>query len=249
VKLRATGRAAWRGMLGAYLADFSTLAPMPGWLYEAVSRATLAVFLMGGVTLCVFLLANCADSLRDALEPGCRQAEDGEERPAVAPCLAKPGSGMTTGALRYLGPPPAYRMTWTPPEGMHVPGERCARCRTLRDCPLAGNLAIGLRSSCWPHQATISRPEERMTAQLDEIDVPEGHGLMSTLDKTGDTRVMWDRGNEEEVAAARRQFDDLTSRGYLAYKAEGKDGHQGEVIRKFDPKAERIILVKQLVGG
>jgi len=88
-----------------------------------------------------------------------------------------------------------------------------------------------------------------MTAVADEITVPEGHGLMHELDKTGDTRVMWDRGNSDEVAAARRQFDDLTGKGYLAYKAEGKDGHQGRQIRRFDPEAERIILVKQLVGG
>lgn len=88
-----------------------------------------------------------------------------------------------------------------------------------------------------------------MTIQADEIQVPEGHGIMHELDKTGDTRVMWDRGNPDEVAAARAQFEALTGKGYMAYKAEGKDGHQGEVIRKFDPKAERIILVRQLVGG
>jgi len=88
-----------------------------------------------------------------------------------------------------------------------------------------------------------------MTAVADEITVPEGHGLMHELDKTGDTRVMWDRGNSDEVAAARRQFADLTKKGFIAYRAEGKDGNRGEVIREFDPDAERIILVKQLVGG
>lgn len=84
---------------------------------------------------------------------------------------------------------------------------------------------------------------------LAEIGVPEGHGLMSTLDRSGDTRVMWDRKNKEEVEAARRQFDDLTKQGYMAYRAEGKEGTQGEQIRSFDKNAERIILVKQLVGG
>jgi len=88
-----------------------------------------------------------------------------------------------------------------------------------------------------------------MTAVTDEITVPEGRGIMHELDKTGDTRVMWDRGNEDEVAAARRQFEDLTKKGFIAYRAEGKEGTRGEVIRKFDKDAERIILVKQLVGG
>lgn len=88
-----------------------------------------------------------------------------------------------------------------------------------------------------------------MTAATDEIQVPEGHGLMHELDKTGDTRVMWDKGNKDEVAAARAQFDALKKKGFTAYRAVGKKGEQGEVIREFDPEAERIILVKQLVGG
>lgn len=88
-----------------------------------------------------------------------------------------------------------------------------------------------------------------MTDIADVTEVPEGCGLMSTLDHTGDTRVMWDRKNKAEVAAARRQFDDLRKDGYLAYRAEGKEGKQGDLIREFDPKAERIILVKPLVGG
>lgn len=86
-------------------------------------------------------------------------------------------------------------------------------------------------------------------AAVEEIEVPEGHGLMSTLDRSGDVRQMWDRNNKDEVEAARRQFEELAGKGFLAYKAEGKDGHQGEQIRRFDPKAERIILVRPLVGG
>jgi hypothetical protein len=82
------------------------------------------------------------------------------------------------------------------------------------------------------------------------IEVPAGHGLMSTLDRdAGDHRVMWDQGNEEEVEAARRTFRDLTRKGYLAYRATGKRGEQGEQIREFDPAAERIILVKPNQGG
>jgi hypothetical protein len=88
-----------------------------------------------------------------------------------------------------------------------------------------------------------------MTATVNEITVPAGHGLMHELDKTGDTRVMWDRANPDEVAAAKIQFDTLTKKGFIAYRAEGKEGVKGEVIRKFDPEAERIILVRQLVGG
>lgn len=74
-------------------------------------------------------------------------------------------------------------------------------------------------------------------------------GVMSTLDHDGDQRVMWDRTQPDEVAAARRTFDDLRKKGYAAYRAEGKRGDRGEVIREFDPDAERIILTKPLQGG
>lgn len=87
------------------------------------------------------------------------------------------------------------------------------------------------------------------TTAPEAIEVPEGHGLMSTLDRTGDLRVMWDRKNRAEVRAAEQQFKDLTGKGYLAYEAKGKDGNQGEQIREFDPKAERIVLVRPPVGG
>ena len=72
---------------------------------------------------------------------------------------------------------------------------------------------------------------------------------MHTLDRTGDQRVMWDKDSADEVDAARAMFDRLTGKGYMAYKAEGKKGTQGEQIRTFDPNAERIILVKAHAGG
>lgn len=74
-------------------------------------------------------------------------------------------------------------------------------------------------------------------------------GIIHTLDKTGDTRLIWDRNNEDEVDAARRLFNDLRSKHYTAYRAEGKEGSKGEVIRSFDPEAERIIMAPRLVGG
>lgn len=74
-------------------------------------------------------------------------------------------------------------------------------------------------------------------------------GVMHELDQTGDQRVMWDRTSKDEVDAARATFDSLLKKGYLAYRAEGKKGVQGEQIRRFDPDAERIILVKPLAGG
>lgn len=66
----------------------------------------------------------------------------------------------------------------------------------------------------------------------------------------GDLRALWDKNNPDEVAAARRMFEDLVGqKKYLAYKAEGEKGDQAEQLRKFDPDVERIIFRKQNRGG
>lgn len=74
-------------------------------------------------------------------------------------------------------------------------------------------------------------------------------GELAILDDTGDTKVMWSKDNDDEVDAARAQFNTLTRKGYTAYRATGKDGKKGEQIREFDPDAERIILVPPVQGG
>jgi len=83
---------------------------------------------------------------------------------------------------------------------------------------------------------------------LDEV--PPGHGLMSMLTpRHGDLRVMWDRGNAAETEAARQTFNRMVAEKYIAYKAVGKKGDLGEIMRTFDPQAERIIMVRQNQGG
>jgi hypothetical protein len=74
-------------------------------------------------------------------------------------------------------------------------------------------------------------------------------GKIGKIDNTGDTKIMWDKDNPDEVDAARLQFEHLTKKGYLAYKAEGNKGEKGEKVTKFDPTAERLILTPPLRGG
>jgi hypothetical protein len=81
------------------------------------------------------------------------------------------------------------------------------------------------------------------------MDTATATGTLHVMDSTGDTRLMWDKGNEDEVSAARRTFRDLKAKGYLAYSVRGKKGEKGTVLREFDPDAERIIMSPQLVGG
>lgn len=71
---------------------------------------------------------------------------------------------------------------------------------------------------------------------------------LHVMDRTGDTKVMWSADNPDEVEAAQATFDKLKKKGYLAYSVKD-NGDKGEVIRKFDKTAGRIIMAPQLVGG
>ncbi len=71
---------------------------------------------------------------------------------------------------------------------------------------------------------------------------------MCIMDKTGDTKLIWDPNNPDEVANAKRTFDDLKGKGYLAFSVQ-KGGDKGEVLREFNPQQEKIILAPPVVGG
>jgi tRNA U38,U39,U40 pseudouridine synthase TruA len=72
---------------------------------------------------------------------------------------------------------------------------------------------------------------------------------MAILDRTGDTKLMWDPENKDEVEAARKTFDELVgTKKMMAFKVK-KSGKQGEQIKEFDPTAERMIITPALVGG
>lgn len=65
----------------------------------------------------------------------------------------------------------------------------------------------------------------------------------------GDTRIMWDADRPTEVDAARAAFDAARSRGYLGYSVSESGERGNEVIREFDPEAEKIIMAPALRGG
>ncbi len=74
-------------------------------------------------------------------------------------------------------------------------------------------------------------------------------GVMSEINESGDTKVIWDRNNPDEVDAARATFDRLTkSRRFAAFNVK-PGGDKGGPMQTFDPDSERIILVPQLRGG
>jgi hypothetical protein len=93
------------------------------------------------------------------------------------------------------------------------------------------------------------RADELTDDEIAEL-LTAGLGIIHTLHQDhGDIRKIWDPEEPDDVADARRSFKDLTSKGYRIYRAEGKKGDRGEIMREFEPAAGRLIAVKQNVGG
>jgi hypothetical protein len=64
----------------------------------------------------------------------------------------------------------------------------------------------------------------------------------------GDTRMMWNKDNPDEVEAARLAYNKLVSKGYVAFRTDSK-GDRSSRLSEFDPAAERIIMVPKIQGG
>jgi hypothetical protein len=73
-------------------------------------------------------------------------------------------------------------------------------------------------------------------------------GEMRIMSKEGDLKVIWDSEKQDEVDAAKRQFEELTKKGYIAFSVK-KDGEKNEKIHKFSSDLEKMILVPMLKGG
>jgi hypothetical protein len=71
---------------------------------------------------------------------------------------------------------------------------------------------------------------------------------MDVLDNTGHTKHIWNPDNEAEVEGAEALFTTLTGRGFRAFYVD-KKGEEGKRMDRFDPRAEKMILVPQLKGG
>ena len=95
--------------------------------------------------------------------------------------------------------------------------------------------------------AIISKPE----LGLEDTIVTDTYtiGALCVPNFEGDTRLMWDSRVDEEVVAAEEMFDSLREKGFAVYKAKKNGASKGEVITEFDPTAERLVAIKQLVGG
>lgn len=73
-------------------------------------------------------------------------------------------------------------------------------------------------------------------------------GELRVLGPEGDIKTIWDPEKNDEVKAAREQFDNLKKKGYRAFRVD-KDGDKAGVMGSFDPAAGKVILVPGIVGG
>lgn len=73
-------------------------------------------------------------------------------------------------------------------------------------------------------------------------------GTMHELNHTGDTKTIWDPNNSDEVANARRAFDDLRDKGFSIFSVDSEGG-KGKLMKSFDPQAGKLIAVPRIVGG
>jgi hypothetical protein len=73
-------------------------------------------------------------------------------------------------------------------------------------------------------------------------------GELRAIDETGDTKLIWDEDNADEVEAAEETFNRLKKKGYQAFKVD-KKGEQGKKMEKFDPSAEKLIMVPAMQAG
>lgn len=83
-----------------------------------------------------------------------------------------------------------------------------------------------------------------------EKDLGPDQGLMAEMNTTGDTKITWNRHNENEIEIARAAFDAAIKKGMVGYRVSvDVEKVKGDIVRKFDPQAERIILAPPMVGG
>lgn len=74
-------------------------------------------------------------------------------------------------------------------------------------------------------------------------------GTMAIMGGHGDTKLIWSADSADEVANAKRTFDDLKKMGYLAYSVSQADGGKGIEMKTFDANAEKVILAPRMAGG
>ena len=72
---------------------------------------------------------------------------------------------------------------------------------------------------------------------------------LEIMDRTGETKTIWDPTKRDEVDTARETFNKLKAKGYSAFHVDKKGEKTGTRLDAFDPEAGAIIMIPQFAGG
>jgi len=74
-------------------------------------------------------------------------------------------------------------------------------------------------------------------------------GELRVLGKEGDTKVIWDPKNDDEVEAAEAQFNSLTKKGFSAFEVGVSGRKTSRRVDEFNPDMGKVIMVPKAAGG
>lgn len=77
---------------------------------------------------------------------------------------------------------------------------------------------------------------------------PSLRGEMNIMDSSGHQQLKWDSDKLDEIAVAKKTFDNLIEQGYSAFASEHK-AEAKHLIKEFDPEMEELVMVPRNVGG
>lgn len=89
---------------------------------------------------------------------------------------------------------------------------------------------------------------QRVSREEAEAHVRNGGGAFYVMDKSGDTKSIWDPKNSDEVEVAGEMFEKMIKKGYSAFYV-GDDHEAAEKMEKFDAKAGKVIFTAPMVAG
>ena len=72
--------------------------------------------------------------------------------------------------------------------------------------------------------------------------------MLSVMGREGDVKTIWNKSNTDETEHAKKTFDEMKAKGFMAYRVRG-DGGKGEAMTEFDPNAEKMIMSPPMQGG
>lgn len=72
--------------------------------------------------------------------------------------------------------------------------------------------------------------------------------LQIVMNKSGDSRHVFDANDPRSLADAGKRFSELTANGYRAVAFTGDEQH-GRLIKEFDPSVKKTMFIPSLVGG